>query len=206
MVNQEHEPQSGYSLKQDILEWVKAILIATVIVVLVRWLLFTPTLVSGQSMEPSFYNSERVIVNKFIYHIREPKRGEVIVFHAPNEKDFIKRVIAVPGDSIKVQGDEVYINDILILEPYIQEQVAEAKARGTTYNHTNYPSSLGNEDEIIVPADSLFVMGDNRSYSLDSRSSQVGFIPYKEVVGRADIVFWPFPEIRFIQHPNGVIE
>lgn len=205
-VNQEHEPQTGYSLKQDILEWVKAILIATVIVVLVRWLLFTPTLVSGQSMEPSFHSGERVIVNKMIYHLRDPQRGEVIVFHAPDEKDFIKRVIGVPGDSIRVHGDEVYINDILISEPYIQEVVDEARARGTTYNHTNFPSSLDGEHEVIVPDDSLFVMGDNRSHSLDSRSSQVGFIPHKEVVGRADIVFWPISDIRFIQHPNGVIE
>lgn len=207
MSNQENNSQQVYSLKQDIFEWMKAILIALVIVVLVRWLLFTPTLVSGQSMEPNFHNHERVIVNKIIYDIREPKRGEVIVFHAPEEKDYIKRVIGLPGDIVKVEGDQIFINDRLIEESYIQAEMDEAASKGITYNRTANFKMVGGElvgEE--VPVGNVFVLGDNRSNSKDSRSSEVGYVPYEKIVGRADITFWPISEFKIIKHPDGVIE
>jgi signal peptidase I len=174
------------SVKNEAWEWIKALLIALVLVVLIRWLLFAPFIVEGPSMQPNFYTGERLIVNKLVYRIWEPERGEVIVFHAPAKKEYIKRVIALPGEKVKVEGDQVYINGVLLDEPYIQEAVNEAKQKGGSYNQPT-----NNFEEQIVPEGSLFVMGDNRPQSLDSRSSSVGFVPYKEIVGRADIIFWP---------------
>lgn len=192
-----------YSLKNDTFEWIKAILIATVIVIVIRWFLFTPTVVSGVSMEPNFHDKERIIVNKIIYSIREPKRGEVIVFHAPEDLDFIKRIIALPGDTIKVLGDDVYINDELIEEPYIQDSINDAHDRGILYNSSkSFYSSDDGTSSVKVPENAIFVLGDNRPRSKDSRYDQVGFIPMDEIVGRADIIFWPISDIKLIKHPD----
>ena len=92
----------------ELVEWIKALAIAGVLVVLIRWFLVSPFIVDGPSMKPNFHDRDRIIVNKIIYDIRAPKRGEVIVFHVPEEgRDFIKRVIGVPGDTVKVDGDTV---------------------------------------------------------------------------------------------------
>jgi signal peptidase I len=180
------QPAPVQSAKSEAWEWIKALVIALGLVIIIRWLLFAPFIVEGPSMQPNFHTGERLIVNKLVYRFWEPERGEVIVFHAPAQKEYIKRVIALPGEKVRVEGDQVYVNGVLLDEPYIQEAVNEAKQRGGSYNQPT-----NNFEEQTVPADSLFVMGDNRPQSLDSRSSSVGFVPYKEIVGRADIVFWP---------------
>lgn len=101
-------PKKG---KNEVVEWLKAIIIALILVALIRWLLFKPFIVDGPSMQPNFHTGERLIVNEILYDIRAPHRGEVIVFHVPSEgKDFIKRVIAVAGDTVKVEGDTVTVN------------------------------------------------------------------------------------------------
>lgn len=182
-------------VKSELLEWLKALLVAFLVVFLVRWLAFNNYIVDGRSMEPNFVHGERVIVNKLIYPFREPKRGEVIVFLAPEGKDYIKRVIALPGERVKVIGDTVYVNGTPIEEPYIREQVERARAAGGSYN-------IGSTEEFTVPEDALFVLGDNRPESLDSRSPFVGFVPLDNVRGRADLVYWPLGKIRLIDHDS----
>lgn len=131
----------------ELVEWIKALAIAGVLVLVIRWLLLSPFIVDGPSMEPNFWDRERIIVNKIIYDIREPKRGEVIVFHVPEEgRDFIKRVIALPGETVKVDGDQVYINGEPLDETYLQEAYDEAHAQGGLYNRyreerSNFPNS-----------------------------------------------------------------
>lgn len=201
MVDQ--SPDEHYSgLKSETWEWIKALLIAFALVALMRWLLFTPTIVSGPSMEPNFHDRQRLIVNKVIYRIREPERGEVVVFHAPEKKDYIKRVIALPGETVKVVGDTVYVNGEPIEEPYIRAEVEKAKQQGTTYNRRDYKVTENGVEAVTVPEDSVFVMGDNRSNSKDSRMESVGFVPIDEIVGRADVVFWPLPDFRLVRHPD----
>lgn len=180
-------------VKSELLEWLKALLVAFLVVFLVRWLAFNNYIVDGRSMEPNFVHGERVIVNKLIYPFREPKRGEVIVFLAPEGKDYIKRVIALPGERVKVIGDTVYVNGTPIEEPYIREQVERARAAGGSYN-------IGSTEEFTVPEDALFVLGDNRPESLDSRSPFVGFVPLDNVKGRADLVYWPLGAFRLVDH------
>jgi signal peptidase I len=177
------------ALKNEAWEWVKALLIAAALVFLIRWLIFAPFIVEGPSMEPNFHTGERLIVNKIIYSLRKPHTGEVIVFHATKDKDYIKRVIAAPGDTIRVEGDKVYVNGQVIEEAYLKEALDNAAKRGTPYNTLNYA-------EKTVPDGTIFVMGDNRSNSADSRT--IGFIEYEKVVGRADLVFWPYNKIGFV--------
>ncbi len=108
---QERDQKPPKKAKNEVVEWLKAIVIALILVALIRWLLFKPFIVDGPSMQPNFHTGERLIVNEILYDIRKPQRGEVIVFHVPSEgKDFIKRVIAVAGDTVKVEGDTVTVN------------------------------------------------------------------------------------------------
>lgn len=188
--DQVKEPKNR--VKREVWEWVKALLIALGLVVVIRSFLFAPFIVEGPSMEPNFHTGERLIVNKIIYDFRMPARGEVVVFHAPAQKDYIKRVIALPGETVKVEGDKVYVNGQVLDEPYIRDAVNEAARRGEIYNYNN------NYSEHKVPEGMLFAMGDNRPQSLDSRSDAVGFVPYNKVVGRADLTFWPLDKFGLI--------
>ncbi|MNI49205.1 Signal peptidase I S [compost metagenome] len=190
---------SGQSPKQknEVLEWIKAIAIALVLVILIRWLLFKPFIVDGPSMQPNFHTGERVIVNEILYDIRSPQRGEVIVFHVPSEgRDFIKRVIAVAGDTVKVEGDVVTVNGEPVDETYIQGAIDAAHNNNALYNNKDFP----NEDfpDGTVPEGHVFVMGDNRSDSTDSR--MIGYVPLGDIVGRADLIFWPVKDISIINH------
>ncbi|MVP01053.1 signal peptidase I [Paenibacillus lutrae] len=179
--------------KNEVWEWTRAILIAVICVVVVRWFLFAPFIINGDSMEPNFSEDEKLIVNKVLYNFAEPKRGEVIIFHANEREDYIKRIVALPGEKVKVEGDQVYINGEPLDEPYLKEAVASAAASGKTYNNLNYP-------EQTVPEGTVFVLGDNRPGSKDSRSSSIGFIRNDTIIGRADLAFWPLGKFGLISH------
>ncbi|KWX75561.1 signal peptidase I [Paenibacillus jilunlii] len=183
--------------KNEVLEWIKAIAIALVLVILIRWLLFKPFIVDGPSMQPNFHTGERVIVNEILYDIRSPQRGEVIVFHVPSEgRDFIKRVIGVAGDTVKVEGDVVTVNGQPVNETYIQGAIDEAHNNNALYNDKNFPNEKFTDG--TVPEGHVFVMGDNRSDSTDSR--MIGYVPLSDIVGRADLIFWPVKDISVINH------
>lgn len=191
-------PPAGKKEKSEALEWLKAIAIAVVLVLLIRWLFFAPFIVDGPSMQPNFHTGERIIVNKIIYDIRDPKHGEVIVFHVPSEgRDFIKRVIGVPGDAVQVEGDTVTVNGQVVDETYIKDAVIEKHNNNELYNNeANFPNELVPDG--TVPEGYVFVLGDNRSNSTDSR--RIGYVPYGDIVGRADLVFWPLSDFQFIKH------
>lgn len=188
----------GGKAQKEIVEWIKALAIASILVFLIRWFLFAPFVVDGESMEPNFESGERLVVNKIIYSIREPQRGEVVVFHVPQEgRDFIKRVIAIPGDKVKVDGDDVYINGVKQEEPYLKQAIEQAHKEGRLYNiGPSFPNESFSND--TVPAGSFLALGDNRSNSEDSR--MIGYISEKELVGRADVIFWPLNKIDLINH------
>lgn len=194
---EERNEQPVKKPKNEVLEWIKAIVIALVLVILIRWLLFKPFIVDGPSMQPNFHTGERLIVNEILYDIRSPKRGEIIVFHVPAEgRDFIKRVIGVAGDKVEVKGDTVTVNGEVIEEPYLKEAIESAHSQNRLWNNKDFP----NEEvaESTVPEGHVFVMGDNRSDSKDSR--MIGFVPLGDIVGRADLIFWPIQDIELIKH------
>lgn len=173
------ENHSDENNKSETLEWIKALAIAVIIAFVIRFFLFAPIVVDGESMLPTLYDSERLIVNKIVYTVGEPKRGDIIVFHATDDKDWIKRVIGEPGDTVELRDGVLYVNNEIFNEPYVRDQI-----QGSADFYTE------------VPEDSIFVMGDNRLNSRDSRN--IGPIPLESVVGRADIVFWPLNETRLV--------
>lgn len=190
--------KNGGKAYKEIVEWVKALAIAVLLVFVIRTFLFSPFIVEGPSMEPNFETGERLIVNKILYELREPKHGEVVVFHVPDQgRDFIKRVIALPGESIRVDGDDVFVNEEKIEEPYIKEAIQAAHDSGQLYNTgSNLPN--GKVTETVVPEGTIFAMGDNRGNSQDSRD--IGYINEDELIGRADVIFWPLDKLSIIKH------
>jgi len=139
--------------------------------------------VGKQSMEPTFVPGDVLVVNRLAYRFSQPKRGEVITFHYPLDTsvDYIKRVIGVPGDHIEIIDGKVKVNSSLVDEPYVV-----------------YPSA--DDGAWDVPQDSLFVMGDNRAVSADSRSW--GFVPFEDLIGKVIAQYWPISRIGLIRTPN----
>jgi signal peptidase I len=168
------------TLGEEIKDWVISILIAVVLAFFIRYYIVELYMVEGPSMRPTLLNGERLVVNKFIYRFKVPQRGDVLVFRYPKDpsRDFIKRVIAVPGDTIEMKDGRIFLNSQLQNEPYILE-----RTRGS------FPLKE-------VPEGHLFVMGDNRNNSEDSRFSDVGFVPYELVKGKAVVVFWPLDQLK----------
>lgn len=171
------------------IEWVAVVVGALVVALVVKTFLFQAFYIPSASMEPTLEKGDRVLVNKLSYDLHDVNRGDVVVFELPSDqvgpdgiKDLIKRVIGLPGDTIETRDGIVYVNDRRLDEPYLAE--------GTI---TGDPSD-GSNPEIarqVVPEGRVFVMGDNRDNSHDSRYSDRGPIPIDSIVGRAFVLVWP---------------
>lgn len=180
--------------KNELWEWTKALLIAFAIAAFIRYFLFTPIVVDGDSMMPTLENGDRMIVNKFSYKIGEPERFDIVVFHAPEQKDYIKRVIGLPGDYVEYKDDQLYINGEAIDEPYLdayKAQISEGNLTGD-FSLKDIDPSLD-----VIPEGHVFVMGDNRRFSKDSR--HIGIVDQKEIIGNTSIIFWPLNEIEIVK-------
>lgn len=180
--------------KNELWEWTKALLIAFAIAAFIRYFLFTPIVVDGDSMMPTLENGDRMIVNKFSYKIGEPDRFDIVVFHAPEQKDYIKRVIGVPGDFVEYKDDQLYINGEPIDEPYLDAYKAEISEGNLTgdFSLKDIDPSLD-----VIPEGYVFVMGDNRRFSKDSR--HIGIVDQNEIIGNTNIIFWPLNEIEIVK-------
>ncbi|RDU37209.1 signal peptidase I [Neobacillus piezotolerans] len=175
--------------KSGAYEWIKSILVALLIAFIVRSFFFTPIIVDGASMNPTLQDKDRMIVTK----IAEPKRFDIVVFHAPDGREYIKRVIGLPGDRIEYKNDVLYINGKAYKEPYLEKFKKEIIGASLTDSFTLKETAV---EADTVPKGHLFVMGDNRRYSTDSRS--IGAIPMEKVVGTTKLVF--YPEIKIIKN------
>lgn len=186
-------------MKKQAWKWARPLIVTAVLLVSIRFAV-TPSFVYGPSMGPTLRDGELILINKAVYTFRTPKRGEVIVFHTAKERDFIKRVIALPGETVMVLNDSVFVNGELLPEPYIQAQVEDAINRGTVFNPwRNFKVSEQGIIAVTVPERSLFVMGDNRPISRDSRDRDIGFVSFEQIVGRAEAVVWPISGMRMIR-------
>lgn len=180
--------------KNELWEWTKALLIAFAIAAFIRYFLFTPIVVDGDSMMPTLEDGDRMIVNKIGYKIGSPKRFDIVVFHAPEQKDYIKRVIGLPGDHIEYKDDQLYINGEPIDEPYLDQYKAEITEGNLT---GNFKLQDIDPNLDVIPEGYVFVMGDNRRFSKDSR--HIGIVSQKEIIGNTSIIFWPLNEIKMVK-------
>lgn len=174
-------------------DWLVSIIVAVALAFCIRTFLFEPYLVEGSSMYPSLVNHERLVVDKLSYFITDPKKGEIVIFRYPKDesRDFIKRVIATGGDTIEMRDGHVFVNDVELNEKYI-------------YLNDPKGANLSDFDKTVVPQDTIFVLGDNRNNSKDSRFADVGFVPLKLVKGRAVAAFWPIDKFRIIHKDTGI--
>jgi signal peptidase I len=170
--------------KKPARELVETVVWALVIAMVIRWWIVETYRVEGPSMNDTLFTNERVLVNKFLYRwVRSPAQGDIIVFQSPRlpVRDFIKRVVGVAGDRVELRGGKVYVNGRLVpLAPSAQP------------NHQDMT-------EIIVPADTVWVLGDNRNNSDDSRS--FGAVTLESIRGKALIRMWPPGRICQFQNP-----
>lgn len=170
----------------------QTILIAASIFLVIYIFLFRPFQVSGDSMFPTYKDHQYILTNLIGLRFGDPKRGEVVVFHAPpdKEKDFIKRIIGLPGEIILLQDGFVYINGNKLDESsYLGSGV---KTFGGSFLKDNQPFK--------IPSSYYFVMGDNRAYSSDSR--EWGILKKSEIIGRSMLVYWPPTDARVIHDPQ----
>lgn len=171
-------------------EIVKIVVIALVIVIPIRYFLFQPFFVKGQSMEPNFENGDYLLIDEISYRFREPQRGEVIVFKYPNDisQRYIKRIIGLPGETVEISGGQITVysaegTKLLDESEYLSQ---------LEYTSGNILMTL-NEDE-------YFVLGDNRLASADSR--RWGSLPEKDIIGRVFFRAFPFVTLSAIEVPN----
>ena len=197
-MNSEQPPSlpSTNSGLQLVREWAIVLVVALVIAVTVRSLILQQFYISGPSMEATMFQDNRVLVNKLSYRLHDIHRGDVVVFdrvtvdgQVVQHDDLIKRVIALGGEKISIKDCKVFIDGKLLPEPYLNDYdlvqtVIEDRCR------------VPMMDEMIIPANQLFVMGDNRPQSFDSR--MFGPIEQDLVVGRAFVIIWPLNAAKFL--------
>jgi signal peptidase I len=186
--------------KSVLRDWAESIIIAFILAMLIRTFIVQAFRIPTGSMRTTLLEGDILLVNKFIYGakipftnlklpaLRQPKRGDVVVFIYPEDrkKDFIKRLIGLPGETVEIKNGTLYINDNPLLDPMFSNIYY--------YNRGNF----GLEGrKITIPKDSFFMLGDNSASSQDSR--YWGFVPYKNILGCAILIYWPPQRIRIIK-------
>lgn len=181
--------EEDYMKKNKFWKITLILLVVVFTTISLRSVLFASYIVDGKSMEPTLHDGNLLMVNKVIYNLTEADRFDVIVFHANEQEDYVKRVIGLPGDKIEYKNDKLYINDKYMKEKFLESYVKASNARPFTDNFTLEETT----GETTVPEGKIFVMGDNRQDSLDSRS--FGFISTEQLVGKVDAMYWPISEM-----------
>lgn len=170
-------------------EIIKISIISLAIVIPIRYFIFQPFIVRGESMEPSFSSGDYFIVDQISYRFKEPKRGEVAIFYLPSvsSRPFIKRIIGLPGERVEVKNGEIRI---------------ESNSEVISLNEQNYIplSNTGGDSLFTLKDDEFFVLGDNREFSYDSR--RFGPIKKENIIGRALIRLWPVSSLEKITAPD----
>lgn len=174
-----------------IFDFLQGIVVILAIMVMIYLFIMSPQEINGASMEPNFHNKEYILTNKIEYKLHDPKRGDVVIFKSPANKDidYIKRIIGEPGDTVSLKGGSYYVNGVKLTEPYLTP--------GTYISGGNF---LREDSEITVPPGKYFVSGDNRGHSSDSR--EFGTILKEDFIGKAFLRYWPFSEAGIISSPS----
>jgi signal peptidase I len=179
----EQEPGAGPVKKYGLRSWLPDLVISVVVAAFIIIFLYQPVRVEGTSMLPVLEDQDRLFINKMAYRVGEIHRGDVVVFLYPHdhEKSYIKRVIALPGDGLRIDRGQVYVNNKPIRERYVPAQYEDERS----------------QQEMVIPPHEYFVMGDHRSISSDSRD--FGPVDKDLIYGKAAFVYWPMDQAGVVR-------
>ncbi len=172
--------------KTELQDWIKSFLMIGGLTAFVYVFIMAPYVVEGRSMEATLHDQERVIVNKAIYYLTKPQKGDIVIIHPTRDENWIKRVVAEAGDTVEAKNDQLYVNGQPVEETYLSVNKQKAASSGIRLTQDFGP--------VKVPEGCIFVLGDNRNHSADSRV--IGPVRVDQVVGRAEVVYWPLAQIR----------
>jgi signal peptidase I len=177
-----NEPE-GPPVSNKLRIWLRDLIISVVVSFFIITFLYQPVKVEGTSMAPRLHDQDRLFINKFAYDFEKIERDDVVVFYYPRDtqKSYIKRVIGLPGDSVRIDDGQVFVNGKAIEEPYVPERYRDVRSM----------------DSFQVPPGQYFVMGDHRSISSDSRD--FGPVERKLIYGKAAFVYWPREEMGVVR-------
>ncbi|MHB8302970.1 MAG: signal peptidase I [Acidobacteriaceae bacterium] len=163
--------------------WTRDLFVSVIVAFVIITFLYQPVRVEGTSMMPELQDQERIFINKFEYHFEPIHRGDVVVFHYPRDpvKSYIKRVIAIPGDDVRIDNGQVYVNGRALAEPYVPRRFQDERS---------YPDT-------VLTANQYFVMGDHRLISSDSRD--FGPVNRDLIYGKASFVYWPTDDMGVVR-------
>ncbi|HEX3939995.1 MAG TPA: signal peptidase I [Acidobacteriaceae bacterium] len=163
--------------------WLRDVVFSLLVSIFIITFVYQPVKVEGTSMLPRLVDQDRLFINKFAYHIEKIERGDVVVFYYPRDthKSYIKRVIAGPGDHLRIDDGQVFVNGVQLSEPYVPARYRDDRSY----------------EETVIPEDEYFVMGDHRSISSDSRD--FGPVPRRLIYGKASFVYWPAADIGVVR-------
>ena len=170
------ETKKRKSLKEEVWEWIKSLVVAFVLAMFIRTFFFQAFKIPSSSMHPTLQIGDHLIANKLVYRFRDPGRGEIVIFKFPDNtrRDFVKRLVGRPEEKVKITGGKIYIDDKEVTDDHITNRYY--------FNDEGMP-------EIKVPTNSYFVLGDNSANSYDSR--YWGFVPRQDFLGEALFIYWP---------------
>jgi signal peptidase I len=172
------------NIREIIKEFISIIVIAFILAMILRSFVIEGRTIPSGSMLPTLQIDDRVLVNRFIYYFKEPERGDIIVFDPPevlqSDLDYIKRIIGLPGETVEIKDSKVYINNQPLNEPYLDNPI--------DYEY----------GPVVVPADSLLVLGDNRNLSFDSHKWNA-WLTTDRVKGKAFMIYWPLNHITLLE-------
>lgn len=173
------------------LEIFKVVAIVFVCAFIIRFFFVQPFVVEGSSMEPDFHDGEYILIEKFGYRVHEPKRGDVIVFHYPNNPSiaYIKRIVGLPGETVQISGGKVSVNGTPLSEMYLAQSEVTYVAKDPDQPY-----------EVTLGSEQFFVMGDNRQHSSDSR--EWGPLHKRFIIGRSALVLYPSDQFQAIASPK----
>lgn len=168
--------------KSEIFEWIKTIGLALIIAYIITHYIIINAVVPSDSMETTIMTGDRLITNRLAYTFKDPERGDIIVFPYPDDEDvlFVKRVIGLPGETVTIEDGNVYIDGELLEEDYVSSDIIDKTRNSGPY---------------VVPEDSVFVMGDNRLMSKDSRYWENKYVSEDKILGKVLFRYFPLPKI-----------
>jgi signal peptidase I len=167
-------------IRDEVWAWIRTVTSAAVYAVLIVTFGFQVARVEGMSMAPTLEDQDRLVVNKLIYRLSSPRKGDIVMLYYPKDPDksFVKRVIAEEGDMVRIVDGRVYVNDVPIKDDYVPSEFR---------SHDDF-------DPTVIPEGYYFVMGDHRNNSSDSRAW--GMVPKKYIIGKVQVRWWPVPQAR----------